>query len=893
MSGKRTRVMPWLDGGREPPEMAGRIPPHDIDAEAAVLSACMLVAGALDECLGVGLVADSFYSDPHKVIYNAIIAVTDAGAAVDVVSIASYLRRLQQISKIGGSEYLGQIVGATPDVANVRDHAKVVLDFRRVRMAIETAHHFAAFGYDKMPDPQAYLDDFEQAIFAVAEDRLDKSEMVWIGETVAANREQRKLGVLRGLQTGFDEVDRATGGLFPGDVTVVAARPGMGKTGWAMCIAGNVADQYTEHHVTGENGAPDTLVRERRQYVAVFSLEMPKEDLATRMVAWRGDLDVKLLREGDSPKGDAGITAWAEDRVATWPMFVEDSSDSTISQIRAKSRRLQARAREHGGELALIVIDYLQLMEGGDGKGMSREQEVSKNSRGCKKMAKEIGVPVILLSQLNRSCETRGGDKRPKLSDLRECLPVDEWVYTPNGPMRIGDQPNQVIAVSSAGAVARQSEYIHKRYNKVFEVRTQFGTFRATARHRVLTGTGYKEVRDLETGRDVVAAPKVIPHERRGHLDHGRLLGWLIGNGYLSGTPSITLRKELRNAIAKAVSPFGVQVRPRKEQKSANVFEAYLSQGTETGSLPNPLMQWLRELGLEGCTSHAKHVPAAYLGSSTATHRALLRGLWESDGCVTGGVAKYSTVSEVLARQVAWLLLTIGVRSTVTTHDGIYSVRASRCDATSMAAIVAYEPTDRIRFGRLGHPSAFREDPAPAIFTELAAEMCPRNIRRFQRRRDGSLKAINKSELMGLVQTLPGLSSVAESPYMTLPGIGWGRVESVTALDGDVRVADLSVPGPNNFVAGGVVVHNSGAIEQDADVIVFLYRDDYYDDVADGGNSGNVVPINGAPPPPAGLTEAIIAKQRNGPTGLAHIKFNHKSASFSCPNNDTGNPYER
>jgi replicative DNA helicase len=438
------------------------------------------------------------------------------------------------------------------------------------------------------------------------------------------------------------------------------------------------------------------------------------------------------------------------------------------------------------------------------------------------------------------------------ISDMRECLPIDEWVYTAGGPVQLGSRPSSVISSTASGVTENPCSYVPKRHNSVIEVVTQFGRFRVTPRHLVLTGTGYKQARHLQPGRDVVAAPNRIPHANRGALPHARLLGWLLGNGGLSGTPSLIYRDELDADVRAAVAAFGVDVKARKNQKCECVVDAYLSNGVESGCSPNPLMGWIRELGLEGKTAHDKSVPTTYLGSSDETHIDLLRGLWESDGTVTNGDAKYSTVNELLARQVAWLLLTVGVRSTVSLHDGLWTVRASTVDSARMSPIVNAPG----RFGVLAEPDPARIDPAPQIFVDLAAELS--TARRFQRRTDGTHKLICKRDMEAIVKWTPGLDTIARSPYMTTPGVGWGCVLEVRKQDKPVRVADLQVPGPNNFVASGMVVHNSGAIEQDADAIMLVYRDEYYY----GQESKN-----------KGIVEINVAKQRDGETGVRNLAW--------------------
>ena len=593
--------------------------------------------------------------------------------------------------------------------------------------------------------------------------------------------------------------------------------------------------------------------------VLVFSLEMSVDALGLRMISSLGRIDHDKVRSGKLEGEDEwGNLTLAVNRMAALKLHIDDQSGLTVQDIIVRAKRFH---REQGG-LSLIVIDYLGLIAF-VGRVENQNLGISQVTAALKGLAKSLKVPVVLLSQLNRNLEQRP-NKRPIMADLRDCLPVDEWVDTPTGPAQLRDRPARVVAVNDTGAIQADAEFIEKRYNRVYRVWTQFGDFCATARHRVLTGTGWKQVCDLVPGRDVVASPKRIPHANRGEQPHARLLGWLLGNGSLSGTPGLTYRVELHDEVEQAVALFGVRVNPRSEQKSPSVIDAYLSNGVETGSLENPLMTWIRELGLEGKRSHEKSIPSRYLGSSDATHIDLLRGLWETDGTVCNGTAKYATVSELLARQVRWLLLTIGVRAKVHCEiDGcnrpLWIVQCAKADNPSMVTVVAKTG----RFGVLSEPSYRYMDVSPALFTEMAAELSSHG-RRFQKRADGNYKRLSKTE-MELVLDQSPITTIAESPYMRQPGVGWGDVQSVELVKGpDVRVCDLHVADGSCFIVNGVVVHNSGSIEQDADLIAFIYRDEVYHPES----------------PDAGTAELIVAKHRNGKTDTLRYAFLGKYCRF-------------
>ena len=418
---------------REPPVIAGRVPPHDLDAEAAVLAAVLLDADALDEVLEM-LLPEHFYSEANRLVFEACRELSVNGTPIDVVSVASYLRNREQIQKVGGTAYLGQLVDATPAVAHVAHHARTVKEKWRVRRLIATCHRTAAEGYGDVGDTQKFIDDAEQSIYELAR-TPETTTVLPLKDVLTTAFKQISAAAERGdkitgTSTGFPDLDKKTAGLHRGDLTIVAARPGMGKTSFVLNMAANVAQPvHVQPGPTEEGyGVPPTP----GHGVAVFSLEMPKEQLATRMVCSEARVDLGRLRQGFLTKEDwANLTQGAA-VLANLPIWIDDSPSLGILELRAKVRRLQAELSrsnkvadpEHG--LGLVIIDYLQLMTGRKGVN-SREQEISEISRGLKALAKELMVPVVALSQLNRGVETRGGkDKRPMLSDLRESGAIEQ-----------------------------------------------------------------------------------------------------------------------------------------------------------------------------------------------------------------------------------------------------------------------------------------------------------------------------------------------------------------------------------------------------------------------------------------------------------------------------------
>ena len=389
-----------------PPVIEGRVPPHDLDAEAAVLSAVMLDPSALDKILEF-LKPDHFYSEAHRRIFEACVELRTVGQPVDVVQVGTWLKNRDRIAQIGGMGYLSEILNAAPAVSNVAAYGRTIHEKFRVRQLIATCQRVSAEGYLDYGEAQAFIDNAEQSIYQLArtpesssvERLLDVMKKSFKALTEAMQRGDR----ITGTATGFERYDRLTAGLHPGDLSIVAARPGMGKTSFVLNVATNVASPK------GRESATDPTQRWEDQGVgvAVFSLEMPREQIANRMVCSEGKVDVGKLRQGFLSPQDWSRLTQAASYLGSLPIWIDD----TGKKVR---------------KIGLVVVDYLQLMKGRDGV-QSREQEISEISRGLKGLAKELYLPVIALSQLNRAVETRSEkSKRPQLSDLRESGAIEQ-----------------------------------------------------------------------------------------------------------------------------------------------------------------------------------------------------------------------------------------------------------------------------------------------------------------------------------------------------------------------------------------------------------------------------------------------------------------------------------
>jgi replicative DNA helicase len=418
----------------ELPIVGGRVPPHDLDAEAAVLSAVMLDGFALDRVLEF-LKPEHFYSEAHRRIFEATVDLRSAGKPVDIVQVGTWLKDRGRIAQVGGMGYLTEVLNAAPAVANVASYGRTIREKSRIRQLIATCQRVSAEGYLDYGEAQAFIDSAEQAVYEIArapetssvEKLLDVMKKAFKQLQDAASRGDR----ITGMATGFTRYDALTAGLHEGDLTIVAARPGMGKTSFVLNVAANVAQPRGRELVSD----PTQKWEEPGNGVVIFSLEMPREQLANRMICSEGRVDVSKVRQGFLSQNDWSKLTQAAAYLGGLPIWIDDSPSLSILELRAKIRRLQAEydrpaapgdVGKGAKKIGLIVVDYLQLMKG-SGYVNSREQEISEISRGLKGLAKELHVSVIALSQLNRAVETRTEkNKRPLLSDLRESGAIEQ-----------------------------------------------------------------------------------------------------------------------------------------------------------------------------------------------------------------------------------------------------------------------------------------------------------------------------------------------------------------------------------------------------------------------------------------------------------------------------------
>jgi replicative DNA helicase len=371
--------------------------PHNLEAEKSVLGAILIQNEAFNHAAELIDSAD-FFRDAHRRIFEKMVTLSERGDAIDFVTLKEELSRGGDLDEVGGPAYIASLADGVPRSANVEYYAKIVKEKATLRNLIHSANKILADAYEAEEEPDLLLDEAERSIFAIAEDRIRAGftplrDLVQ-GSFAAIERLQQHKGMVTGVPTGFIDLDEMTSGLQPSDLVLVAARPSMGKTSFVLNIAQHIG---TTTDMT----------------VGIFSLEMSKEQLFMRMLTGEARIDAHRFRTGYLNEKDYGKLSHALGTLAEARVFIDDTASIGVLEMRAKARRLKA---EHG--LHLIVIDYLQLMSG-RGRFESRQAEIASISRSLKGLAKELGIPVVALSQLSRASETRS-DHRPQLSDLRE-----------------------------------------------------------------------------------------------------------------------------------------------------------------------------------------------------------------------------------------------------------------------------------------------------------------------------------------------------------------------------------------------------------------------------------------------------------------------------------------
>jgi len=1010
-----------------------RTPPQDNAAEQSVLGGMLLNKDAIADVVEI-VKSNDFYRPAHQIVFDVVLDIYGRGEPVDAITVGAELTKNGDAGRVGGLPYLHTLVSTVPTAANAGYYAKIVAELAILRRLVEAGTRIVQLGYSaEGSEVDDIVDRAQQAIYDVTE-RRTSDDYTLLSDLMSPTMDELETiggrnGLMSGVPTGFHDLDQLTNGLHPGQMIVIAGRPGLGKalaldtplptpTGWTTMGEVQVGDQ-----LLGADGKPTTVVaatevmlgrpcyevrfsdgttivadaqhqwvttalgvtgirtterlaasiaaghlvprpeglelwashelasqeipavrrivavsavesvpvrcvevdNEDHLYLAsdafvpthnstlgldiarsasikhgqascIFSLEMSKTEITMRLLSAEARVALNHMRTGSMTDDDWARLARRMGEVAEAPLYIDDSPNLTMMEIRSKARRLKQRH-----DLKLIVIDYLQLMQGNK-RAESRQQEVSEISRALKLLAKELEVPVIAMSQLNRGAEQRT-DKKPMLSDLREsgCLPAsarvlraDTGAETTMGELfASGARDVPVWSLDpSLRYVRRHLTHVFSTGTKpVFRLRLASGkTVRATANHPFLTYDGWRALEELAPGSRV-AVPRHVPApelEAFWSDEHVVLLAHLIGDGSFVKNQPIryaSVDEENLTAVTTAATVFGITA-VRDEYEAARCTSLRLPAPYRlTHGRRNPIASWLDELGLFGLRSHEKFVPEAVFHLPKRQIRLFLRHLWATDGSVTvkkdgqGGRVYYASTSRRLVDDVSLLLLRFGIstRLRAATPKGDYR-QLWTLDISGVDDQKRFLGEIGVHGGRAAHVERLLEaikakkantnvDTVPTeVWQKVRSVLVEKGMthREFAAAMGTSFGGSTMWKRAPSRERLSRVAQVLDDKELELEAtndVFWDAVVEVVP-DGVEEVFDATVVGNHNFVADGIAVHNS--IEQDADLVMLLHREDAYEKES----------------PRAGEADFIVAKHRNGPTATITVAFQGHYSRF-------------
>jgi replicative DNA helicase len=858
--------------------------PQNVEAECGVLGSIIIDPEAIVQVSDF-LRADDFYRDAHRTIYEVILQLFEEREPADFITICDELERSNKLEEVGGASYITSLINQVPTSGNVEYYGRIVERTSILRRLIHAAGQIAAVAYDSN-DADAALEKAEQLIFNISQ-RHARSDFAHISEILAdymnkLDQLHEHRGSIVGVPTGFTDLDRLTGGLQKSDLLVLAARPGMGKTSMALSMAHNSAVKY-------------------QRSVAIFSLEMSKEQLAQRLLSMDAGIDQQRLRTGWIEDDEWDRIVVARDTLEEASIWIDDTASISTTELRSKARRLHAQEG-----IDLIIIDYLQLMQAtiGGKRNENRVQEISEISRSLKALARELNVPVLALAQLSRAVESRQS-KVPQLSDLREsgCLTGDTLVYLPDSgtykpiAQLVGLSGFKSLALNTATWKLEPRE-VTKAFatgrKPVYKMTTRLGrSIRATANHQFLTIHGWQRLDMLSDGARI-ALPRHLDGPTEASMSDAELalLGHLIGDGCTLPKHAIQYTThelelaELVVSLAKEV--FGDAVTPRIN-KERDWYQVYLPPSYHlTHKTHNPIVTWLDKMGAFGLRSYEKRIPDKVFAQPDSGIARFLRHLWSTDGCINWSSGQkhyaniyYASSSLELAQQVRSLLLRLGINARLSQHPQPGKGR------DQYHVVVSGRPDIELFFNQIGalsqkkrlHQTAIAESFVLTL-ANTNRDVLPRDIWRLMAVPAMQLANITSRQMQAALgnaycgtglykQNLSRergarLAQVVHSnelAKLSQSDVYWDEIISIEP-DGEAEVFDLTVDELHNFVAGDIIVHNS--IEQDADIVMFIYRDDVYNQDTEKKN----------------IADIIVAKHRNGPLDEVSLYFQASQTRF-------------
>ena len=869
------------------PSIQAPVPPQNLEAEESVLGAMLISSMAIGSVTEI-LDASDFYRESHAKVYRAALGLWGKGEPVDAITLADELDERGELEVVGGAPRIAELAALVPAASNAEHYARIVKELATLRGLVRVGQEITRLGQERAGETHDLVDRAEQLVFALAQQRVT-GDFAHIQTLLLEGFERitqlYEAGAeLTGIPSGFRDLDRLTQGFQPGNLIILAARPSMGKSALALCAAANLGVRYETP-------------------VALFTLEMSKAEVTQRLMCSEAKVESNRLRSGKLAQDDWPRLTAACDKLMKAPIYVDDTGSITMMELRSKARRLKSREPK----LGLIIVDYIQLMSTGQ-TVENRVQEVSQISRSLKILARDLDVPILALSQLSRAVEQRH-DKRPILSDLREsgCLTGESRVFLPvegvYRPIRelVGRTGVEVLALNEETwqlEPRRVSNAFSTGRKRVFRLTTRLGRHvRATANHKFLSFDGWKRLDELQPGERVAVPRRLDQWGTEGRTmsdDELALLGHLIGDGCTLPRHAIqytTREPELAALVADlGERVFGASIAPRIKPERA-WYQVYLPASRHlTHGVRNPVAAWLDGLGVFGLRSFEKLIPDEVFRQPVEGIATFLRHLWATDRCLRpagGGVVshviRYDTSSKQLADGVMSLLLRLGITARRRLVPMPGKGRPShRIDITGQADAMRFllsvgsvgqrriESCRAMRIDLESRRGRTNRDIIPASAWASLVDpsthnmgLTTRDVRRLLRPSYGASATSRTNMSRERAHAVAEIVSSPELAALATSDVYWDEVTSVEP-DGDEEVFDLTVEGLHNFVAEDIVLHNS--IEQDADLVFFVYRDEYY---------------NGEESDQQGLAEVILSKHRNGPTDSLKLSFLKRYAKFT------------
>ena len=889
-SGRTAEEPPYEDWGDGPVSYApgerprsgpnDRTPPQDMAAEQSVLGSMLISKDAISE-VTERVRGGDFYRPSHETIHDAIIDLYGRSEPVDMVTVAAELQRRGELQKVGGAPYLHTLSANVPIAANAGYYAEIVREKAVLRRLVDAGTKIVQIGYAGEGEVDDIVDQAQAEVFKLAEKRSgeDYAPLSDIMDGVLDEIEaigNRESGIY-GVPTGFADLDELTNGLHKGQMIIVAARPAMGKSTLALdfCRAASIHNNLTS---------------------VFFSLEMTRSEITMRLLSAEAKVPLNHIRNGAMGDDDWTKLARKMGEVSSAPVFIDDSPNMTMMEIRAKARRLK---QKH--DLQLIVIDYLQLMSSGK-KVESRQLEVSEFSRQIKLLAKELEVPIIALSQLNRGSEQRA-DKRPAMSDLREsgCLTAETRLLRAdtNAEISLGELMETGATDIPVWALDERLKLVPRTLTHAFPSGTK-ATYRvtltsgrtveATGNHPFLTYDGWVPLAELTVGSRVGSVRHVPPPLQITPRDPDEvvLLAHLLGDG------SFVERQPLRYASIDEANLAVVAEAAHRRFGITAVRDDYPAARVTTLRLPapfrlargrrNPIAAWLDEDALFGLRSHEKFVPDWVFGLPKEQVGLFLRHLWATDGCVhldekrRMGRVYYASTSRRLADDVArllarynvftrikrsrkagyrdgWQVHVVGAENQLRFLDdiGVHGARGEQVTRLA-AALRDVRPNTNLDtvpqevWGRVRQELADRQMTHREFATAMGTSFGGSTMWKHAPSRERLAK-------------VAGVLGDADLEVLATNDVYWDAIASVEPI-GEQAVYDATVLGVHNFVANGIALHNS--IEQDADMVILLHREDAYEKESTR----------------PGEADLLVVKHRNGPTRDITVAFQGHYSRF-------------